>query len=1116
MFKYNIMRRICWLLAVIACCASSGLQAQDEVHVEKAGSLSTLLTGSETKLKLTGSINGTDIKYLRQQASEGRLSTLDLSGVNIVSGGSAYYENYRTEKDVIGEYMFKDCRKLTAIELPQSVTAIQRSAFANTSLRKVDIPGSVQRLGYGAFSDSPSLATIVIGSRVAHIEQGAFYNSSVKTAYVKPLTPPSLGPYIFTTRPSIRVYSDALNDYKESSWAQYGTITGRLEAIYPMEEDPSVAVNALCADFFEDAACTTLKATYQAMSDEQLSQAMSEAGMPAYMVEIAQKLKNNNWAAYEQDFRIHNYKAYSDASYWNDKMKSTGGSYMGNPTGIYVKDKEPLYVFVDADVPEDASLYIAGCADNTLITSAKTGKKLTKGLNVVDGQKGALYYIVYTADTRSMAKTLSQWPEMKIHIEGGTVNGYYDLSRHSDKDYQAILKAATHERFTVRGAQALFNFRTSTYRKTWPSTIDKSICWFDSLTVWEKELMGFCESVATGQRAAAPYCLTGGEAIFPLYYNNPNFAIEGTESDGGYANSSAFRTSYNSEGCVSAAFNVARSDHDDWCSAHECGHNNQGTISLEGGTEVSNNLFSNVIRYLTGRVTSVGSPLSTIMQEYAHHEPFYTRSLDSQMRMYYQLYLYYHQAQKNTAFYPTLFQELRRDPLGTRYSNTYESCLKFVRKVCEVAQEDLTDFFTAWGFFEPCTNLTIKDYGTYTMNVRQADINRTLAEIAKYPKKNRTILFIEDRVDYVLTSGFLTAGGQKRRNSDLVGQCGDLGQFTDYMSEEVEPSSYTYVHVDSLYAMSGAGGVGFLVLDADGKMLSASNSLSFSIPSSVGDNFTIYSVDSDGTLHETVSDGGGGEEIVWLDRAGTLSDSLSAQAIKATIGGYINGTDIKYMRQLINEGNLLSLDLTDARITSGGQAYYESYRTASNKIGSYAFYHCGNLININLPQKATSIEDHAFTGTGLRELRIPDVVTSVGKESFGDCGQLGTVIIGSAAKSLEQGVFYNSAVHDVYVKRRTPASIGPYLFNSNPVIHVYAKALAAYQASDWAQYGTLVGDLDDYEDLVSADLIRDGQWNEAGKESANDVYYDLMGRRVSHPKPGTIYIKNGVKFIMKP
>ena len=81
------------------------------------------------------------------------------------------------------------------------------------------------------------------------------------------------------------------------------------------------------------------------------------------------------------------------------------------------------------------------------------------------------------------------------------------------------------------------------------------------------------------------------------------------------------------------------------------------------------------------------------------------------------------------SFYPTLFQELRKDPLEL-WKNTDNSSLKFVRKVCEVAQEDLTDFFTAWGFFEPC-NLTIDDYGIYDLTVTQEDIDKTLEEISK-------------------------------------------------------------------------------------------------------------------------------------------------------------------------------------------------------------------------------------------------------------------------------------------------------------------------------------------------------------------------------------------------
>ena len=48
--------------------------AATEVHVGTAGTLSTLLTTSESTLKITGSINGTDIKYLRELINAGTVT----------------------------------------------------------------------------------------------------------------------------------------------------------------------------------------------------------------------------------------------------------------------------------------------------------------------------------------------------------------------------------------------------------------------------------------------------------------------------------------------------------------------------------------------------------------------------------------------------------------------------------------------------------------------------------------------------------------------------------------------------------------------------------------------------------------------------------------------------------------------------------------------------------------------------------------------------------------------------------------------------------------------------------------------------------------------------------
>ncbi len=1098
------------ILAVLSVAVVSGasLFAKSVVHVEEAGTLSSLFAAEDGEVQVSGSINGTDVKYLRQRIEEGAVTSLDLSEVRIVSGGEAYHEAFRTEDDVFGESMFTECANLEYVVLPKSVSTISANAFSRTGLKRVEIPNNIRELDLDAFAYCKSLDTVVIGSKVLSIGKGVFYGSSVKVAYVKPIVPPSIDYYLFSSNPDVIVYNESLGDYEDSYWTDFATIKGGLDELYAQEADPAAELRQLLTTFFMDDACTELKAEYKAMSDSELSQAMGEESIPDDIVAIALKIKNEEWAAYEKDFRIHIYPAYSDANYWNTLLMSTGGSYMGNPTGIYSRDNAPIYVFVDQDVPNDATLFFTGCVGNDLISSAKSGTKLHKGLNIIDGYKDALYYIVYTADTRSMTKKLSEWPAIKIHIEGGVVNGYYDLARHSDAAYAELLENATHELFTVKGAETLLNFKTSTYRELFPSSIDHSLVWFDSLTVWEKELMGICESVVNGQRANAPYNLTGGEAYFPIYYNNPNFAIEGEASDDGYANSSPYRTSYNSTDCISNTFDVTREDQDDWCAAHECGHNNQGAINLEGCTEVSNNLFSNVICFLDGRLTSKGLSLSTTMNSYAHHTPYFTRDVSSMMRMYYQLYLYYHQARKNTSFYPTLFQELRKDPL-TLWTDTDNSSLKFVRKVCEVAQEDLTDFFTAWGFFEPC-ELTIDDYGVHTLSVSQEDIDKTLAEISKYPKKNREILFVEDRADYLLTTGFLTSAGEKRVGSETVGLYANLGQFTDFLSDSVKASSYTYMQADSFYAMSGEGGIGFWVQDDEGKMLYAANTLSFCIPSCVGKNFTIYSVDADGTMHE-VTKRAGGLEVVHLDEPGTLSDSLSEQAIKAVVSGPINGTDIQYLRKLINEGALQSVDLSGATIVSGGEAYYETFETASGEVGEDFFYECPRLVSLILPQSVTCIGQQAFAHSGLQGVVIPDSVTNVQFDAFAYCDQLSNVVIGSGVKRIEQGAFYSSEVKDVYVKPTTPPSVSLYLFSSEPTIHVPASALEEYKASAWAEFGTIVGDLEDY------DL---GEWTSlqqpitvAPENPGGDSLYDLFGRSVKELRPSTIYVKNGKKRI---
>ena len=1116
------------LLAAVRCCGATNIWADSEVHVETAGTLESLLPTSDKILKVTGVINGTDIKYVRSLVTAGTVTSLDWSGVRIVAGGNAYYESFKTTNDVIGEKMFYKCAKLQAMVLPSTVTTIQNAAFANSGLKQIDIPNNVLKVGEDAFAYCSSLATVVIGKKAKDLNKGVFYNSSVRTAYVKPLTPPSTPSYMFSSNPKIYVYTEAVADYKASNWKSYGTIYGGLENTYPQEQDANSLAKTLCTTYFEDAACTQLKAEYQAMSDEEITASVKsevqrlsgetwdEATFDdqfALFNATVLKVKNGTWANYEQEFRIHSYKAYSDAAYWNEKLWIRSASYMGNPTGIYAKNNgDQLYVFVDDDVPSGATLYFAGLGMDHMFTSGKVGQKLVKGLNIIEGEADKLYYILYTADTKSMTKRLSEWPEMKIHIEGGIVDGYYDAARHTDADYKTLLRNVTCSTFVIKGQHSVMNIRTSVLKQTYPNKIAKSIECLDSLSVWEKDLSGICESVANGEKAGAPFYLTGGDAFYPGYFNNPTYVDN--DSPGSVAHSTEYGIHISLD-ATKTFLNPYVSNYDENGTAHEFGHQMQYPIMLCGFTEGTNDLFSNYCRFHVGHRITSGNPLSTTMQEFVKRVPFNIRNVNNScLRMFFSLYLYYHQTQKNTSFYPELFKALRADrmeSMGDGAINNNKSTLKFVRKVCEVAQEDLTDFFTVYGFFEPTNNLYVQDYGDHYVTTKQADIDKTKATIAQYPVKNRGIIFIEDRVESFPTTDFVTTAGKKRLGQD-DNQWGDVGQFTSYLPGASQPSSYTYLQADSLFALEGSGGIGFLLLDDDNNIVYAANDKSICLPASMlNAPFTIYALDADGTMHE-VSKAGEGAEYVYLETPGTLDDKITPAVIKAAIGGTINGSDIKYMRQLIAEGNLVSIDISEVTVKSGGAAYYQTYTSSANAIGDHAFYQCKQLISIKLPQSLTRILANAFSNSDLKEIEIPDNVVSLGGDAFAYCDNLTRVIIGAKVKTCSQGVFYSSPVKDVYVKALTPPTESGYLFSSNPTIHVYASALAAYQASAWANYGTIVGDLDDCE-LITAIEAPEADRQIEQRTTTETPVYDLFGRRVTVLQPSTIYIRNGKKYI---
>lgn len=198
----QILAIVAMLLCGISVHAADLITQQLTIHIETAGSLPDKI-GSErlslvTNLKLTGEINGTDIKYIRFYGTE--ITSLDLEELKIVGGGNYYHydsENVQydyTSDNTIGQYMFSKMTKLSSIILPSSVTRIEEFAFEKcTSLVSVNIPSSVTSIEESAFYQCTSLSSINIPSGVKSIGGYAFYDCQALNSINIPSSVTSIG-----------------------------------------------------------------------------------------------------------------------------------------------------------------------------------------------------------------------------------------------------------------------------------------------------------------------------------------------------------------------------------------------------------------------------------------------------------------------------------------------------------------------------------------------------------------------------------------------------------------------------------------------------------------------------------------------------------------------------------------------------------------------------------------------------------------------------------------------------------------------------------------------------------------------------------------------------------
>jgi hypothetical protein len=300
--------------------------------------------------------------------------------------------------------------------------------------------------------------------------------------------------------------------------------------------------------------------------------------------------------------------------------------------------------------------------------------------------------VVHTFDTskgkgnKAKAYRLSAFEDLKIHIEGGYINGYYNkmgddlYTPDQGADWDYLEARATQTTVTILGKYITLQFplndavdndgKTNKGMSYYldQSNVEGIIDEWDNVMLWERLVLGLLDEETTNAEAKkSPYSTE--ERVFDYTGNDGEFAagyedyynVHGLSLGVGYnyMYGGWDHCGYNFNTMQSIIVDILTSAGSHWGPGHEIGHQHQGLLNLNGLTEVTNNLFSNVVLWYFGETTSRyngnDAALSNVLAAFnTEGSDFYTNNIWGQTHMYYKLFMYYHVLGHNPKFYPRL------------------------------------------------------------------------------------------------------------------------------------------------------------------------------------------------------------------------------------------------------------------------------------------------------------------------------------------------------------------------------------------------------------------------------------------------------------------------------
>ena len=476
---------------------------------------------------------------------------------------------------------------------------------------------------------------------------------------------------------------------------------------------------------FTDQTCSALKT---GITDEDIKACKSD-----FHKNIALYLKTGK---YPSEFRIQEYKAYPHPDTQAKANKTSPYSLLDNPTGMAIGNGEELVIFVGETAGQKIQIRIQDLAVPGDDGFGGISYTLNEGVNQIHAPKKGLIYILYHTEDFETARPV------KIHIASGHVNGYFDVTKHSGSDWKRLRDAAKEPFFDVIGKYAHLTFPTKDFILYTPDG-KALIEAYDKIVESEMLLMGLFK-------------------YNKVFKNRMYFNV----TYRGYMYATSYHTAYH-ESTMPDLCDVSKlTDKSLWGPCHEVGHCNQTRPGLKwhGTTEVTNNIMSMYLQnsifkrdsHLQTTKLNDGSPnryakaWTEIIAANAPHCDFKSNDVFCKLVPFWQLELYFGNVLGQTplqqddkgGFYPDVYEYVRTHP---DLNTAGEQQTEFVYICSQVAQMDLTDFFTKWGFLTP-VETTIDDYGNGQVKVTQArveDIKQRVASL-NYPQPNVALEYITD------------------------------------------------------------------------------------------------------------------------------------------------------------------------------------------------------------------------------------------------------------------------------------------------------------------------------------------------------------------------------------